>query len=444
MRKLMILLAGTLVAGAVSAQDTTRVPVGVQLSTTYVVGTRPVVAVRPVTTSTDLNVVAQQIGSIIERDLDYNDTFRMVATPQALASGPVDYRQWTSLGVFFVIESELTSNGNGSQLRVTAHDVPYTRTKQTQTFDLPAASAPNFRMAVHAVSDEIVRWLTDKPGAAASRIVVARNTRGRGSELLMVDYDGENVQRVFASQDWIYSPALSPDGRKVAYGLRLPSGKIELRERDLTTHAERVISNRAIIAYSPAYSPDGKRLAFTMAIGDGTEIHEYDLTRGGATRRLTNTRYTDQAPSYSPDGNRIAFDSNRLGNNHVFVADVQGGNPTALTPIGVGRVKFTSADWSPTGNDIVLSGESKGGYHLMIVDPRRPQNAQQITETGINEDPTWAPDGRHIAYTGVGREGPGMYVIDRGSGRTRRVLAGDFLKMAEWSGRLATASGAGN
>ncbi|MEX2281255.1 MAG: hypothetical protein WEE89_02080, partial [Gemmatimonadota bacterium] len=309
---------------------------------------------------------------------------------------------------------------------------------------LPPATASNFRMAVHSVSDEIVRWLTDRAGAAASRIAVARNTP-RGSELILVDSDGENVHRVLTSQHWIYSPALSPDGHKIAYSQRTPSGKIELRERDLTTNSDRVISNRSIMAFTPAYSPDGKRLAFSFAIGDGTEIHEFDLERGGAPRRITNTRSTDGAPSYSPDGSRVAFHSNRLGNNHVFIASTSdGGNLTALTPRGVGPVKFTAPDWSPMGDEIVISGDSKGGFHLMIVNANRPGSASQITETGINEDPTWAPDGRHIAYTGVGREGAGLYVIDKTTGRTRRVLAGDHLKMAEWSGRLAGATAAGN
>jgi TolB protein len=444
MRKLLIASLALISGSSLNAQDTTRVPVGVRLEAVYTVGKRPLIAVRPVSATPDQAQAGQQISSILERDLDYSDRFEIAPTPSALAAGTVDYGQWNSLRVIYVIASDLMATGSGYELTVTAHDVPYTKTKESRAFSLPQASSPGFRMAVHAVSDEIVRWLTDRPGAAASRIAVARNTP-RGSELLLIDSDGENVQRVLSSQHWIYSPALSPDGRKIAYSQRLPSGKIELRERDLTTNSDRVISNRSVIAFTPAYSPDGKHLAFSFAIGNGTEIHEFDLERGGTPRRLTNTQHTDGAPTYSPDGSRIAFHSNRFGNNHVFMSSTSGGgNPVALSPIGVGRVKFTAPDWSPTGDEIVISGESKGGFHLMILNAARPQSATQITETGINEDPTWAPDGRHIAYTGVGREGAGLYVIDKTTGRTRRVLAGDFLKMAEWSGRLAGATSAGN
>ncbi len=440
MRRTGCLLLLALVTTQAAAQDTTKVPTGVRLSTTYSVIRRPLVAVRPPSGDVDPNI-AQQVGTMLQQDLDYSDAFTMGQTPAALASGPLDYGQWSSLNVVFVVASELAPSGQGYLLNVELHDVPFTTIKQKQAFALPAGSAPDFRLAVHAVSDELVRWMTGKPGAAASRIALTRWTPN-GSELVIVDSDGENKRRIMTSSEKFYSPAWSPDGRKLAYSVMNSAGRRELRERDLGGGSERVISNRSLISYTPAYAPDGKRIAFSFAIGNGNEIHDVDLERGGAPRRITQiqSRWSDVSPTYSPDGKRIAFSSDRLGQSHIFVTSAEGGQATALTPFSVTRVKFVAPDWSPTTNEVVFHGESRGGFHLMIVDANRGGSAIQITDTGSNEDPSWAPDGRHIVFTGVGSDGSGLYVIDRQTGRTRKLVSGDSLKMPEWSGRLATPS----
>lgn len=433
---LVALIALVIAAPVTAAQDTTRIPQGVRLGTRYTVGRKPVLAVRNVEGAGSLIMVAQQITGILQRDLDYSDRFEIVATPQALATGPVNYSQWNSLNVVYLVTSQLAPAASGYELSVTLHDVPFSAVKQTQSFRIPNTGDPAYRMAVHAVSDELVKWMTGKPGAAASRIVYTRQV-GSTFELMIVDSDGENPRRLVSANAGIYSPALSIDGRKVAYSVREPNGRIVLRERDVGTGQERVISSRGALSYTPAYSPDGKRLAFSFDIGSGTEIHDYDLERNCCLRRITKGPRDDLGPSYSGDGQRIVFSSSRLGMGHIFVASAEGGDATMLTPYSSGqRIKFVAPDWSPTSDEIVFHGESRGGFHLMVADARRPGLAEQITSTGSNEDPSWAPDGRHIVYTGVGSQGSGLYVIDRESGRVRLLTGGARLKMAEWSGRL--------
>src|SRR5262245_29749140 len=253
-----------LLVSAAAAQD---IPTGVRLSTTYTTMRRPLIAVRPPGGSAD-PATAQLVASILSRDLDYSDQFEIGQTPAVLSSGPVNYAQWNSLNVVYVVASDLVPGGGGYQLHIDLHDVPYGKVKESKQFDLPASNMPSFRMAVHAVSDELVRWLTGKPGGAASRVAFMRSTQN-GAELLLVDSDGENVQRVLSVGDrsYIYSPAWSPDGRRVAYSLRTSNGHIVLHERDLGNGSDRVLSNRSVIAFTPAYSPDGKRLAFSFAIG---------------------------------------------------------------------------------------------------------------------------------------------------------------------------------
>ena len=437
MRRISLLVvAAFMIPVAAHAQDTTRVPTGVELIGRYNVAKRPLVAVRPVATTAPYATIANTVADILRRDLDYSDRFEIGAVPAALATGPVDYKQWNSLNVWYLIAGTLAVSGSGYELRIDLHDVVYGNIKQSTTYALPAATAPGFRMAVHAASDAIVRSITNQPGSAATRIAFIRRS-GTGYDLIAIDYDGQNEQRIVSSPTMIYSPAWSPDGRKIAYGIRNANAKVELHERDLTTNRVRVISSRPEISYTPAYSPDGKRLAFAVSVGGVvTEINDYDLQQGCCIRRISRGPRNDLNPSYSPDGRRIAFLSDRVGNPHIFTMPADGGDATMLTPYNTERVKFTAPSWSSNGNEVAFAGESRGGFQIMLADVRRPGVARQVTSSGDNEDPSWAPDGRHIVFSSTGREGSGLYVIDTVTGRKRQVIAGNRLRTPEWSLRL--------
>ena len=445
MKPLAFAALALIAASPLAAQDNTRVPTGVELIGRYSTGKRPLVAVRPAEGAAP--TAAEQVSAIIQRDLQYSDRFEMGAVPAQLASGVVDYRAWNSLNVVYLVVPVITPADDGYQLRVDVHDIVYGTLKGSSVHQLPSATSRDFRLAVHAVSDEVVRRITGQPGIAATRIAYSRRAGG-GYELVTVDYDGENVQRLLSSTGMIYSPTWSPDGRKLAYGVRAQSAKVELHERDMASGRVRVISARPEFSYAPAYSPDGRKLAFSVSVGSlVSEINEYDLVNSCCIKRLSRSARNDLSPSYSPDGSRIAFNSDRLGQLHIYAMPAGGGEATLISPYTHGEPGYYAApDWSPTSDDIVFAGRSRGEYQIMIAKASRPGVAQQITSSGRNEDPSWAPDGRHIVFTGVGREGSGLYVIDSQTGSIRRLVAGSRLQMADWSPVLvrSTSSAAGN
>ncbi|GIS81301.1 MAG: hypothetical protein CM1200mP14_28670 [Gammaproteobacteria bacterium] len=62
----------------------------------------------------------------------------------------------------------------------------------------------------------------------------------------------------------------------------------------------------------------------------------------------------------------------------------------------------------------------------------------QLTWEGNNEDPSWAPDGRHLAFVGERRWGFGLFVVDVATGRLRPLLAGRRVGLPDWSPALST------
>src|SRR5690606_25760997 len=103
---------------------------------------------------------------------------------------------WNGLNVVYVLDGAVEPLDDGLLLRLTFHDVVYSRVRQLRAFRLPDASVPDFRMAVHAAADEVVRWATGQPGMAASRIAYVQRNDAGGSDLMVVDSDGENVRRI--------------------------------------------------------------------------------------------------------------------------------------------------------------------------------------------------------------------------------------------------------
>lgn len=450
-RLLAALLSITALASPLGAQQDTTRPPGIRLITRYDPATRPALAVKPFTGAGAAAELLDSLVTIVRRDLEYSDRFTLLQAPAALgAAANVDYRQWNALRVMYVVTGVLSPGATGHELELTVHDVVYGKVRESTRLRLPAETSPAFRLAVHAASDEVVRSITGRPGIAATRIAFTRqNPRGTGPtqtfDLLVVDSDGFGQRRLGGTAGLIYSPDWSPDGSKILYTQN--NGGWRLVERDVASGSQRNLNiGQAGMVTTPAYSPDGRRVAVSIWRDDDMELYEYDLG-SSQLRRLTQARGDDQSPTYSADGSRLAFISNRLRLPHVYVMPAAGGAHQLISPYVHGQLGYyTSPDWSPSGTEIAFHGHwnSRGTYQIMVADASRPgSQIRQLTSTGANEDPSWAPDGRHLVFTHSGVRGtsPGLYVVDTGTGNRRPLTTGSAgYRLADWSPVLLKAA----
>jgi TolB protein len=421
------LAAFALAAPAAAQNDTT--PAGVRLRMTYETTYAPGFVVLPF--AGDEGGAAR---AIVRRDLEFSDRFEMKDPPGGTPAERPDIAGWRERGADWVLQGAV----EGGTLRLTLHDAVYGQVKGTGTFPLPARGERGFRMAVHAASDAVVRWATGQPGYAASRIAFV--TAGRGSkEIYLVDSDGEGTARVTNDGSIALSPAWAPDGRRLAY-TSFKRGGPQLFERDLANGGERTISARDGLNITPAYSPDGRTIAFGATVGGNTELAL--TTGGGGLRTLTQSRrYENLSPTFSPDGGRIAFVSDRLGEPAVYVMDADGGEPRIVSQYQFGRRGYsTSPDWSPTGPWIAYSTRVAGVAQIAVVGPDG-RGARLLTDRGRNEDPSWAPDGRHLVFASPDRDGGGLFVLDTVTGKVRTLVAGRGYGLPAWSPLLARATG---
>jgi len=428
---LCLALAALLPRAAAAQNDTTP---GVRLRMTYEARTSPGFLVLPFAGGGD------DARSIIRRDLEYSDRFEMKDPPAGTPapSAAPDVSEWRDRGADWVLAGTFSATGDGGTLRLTLYDAVYGQVKGTGTFGIPARGGRGYRMAVHSASDAVVRWATGQPGMAASRIAFV--TAGRGSkEIYTVDADGEGVSRVTSDGSIALSPAWSPDGRRLAY-TSFKRGGPQLFERDLSAGSERVVSDRDGINITPAYAPDGRTIAFGATMGGNTEI--VLSSGGGSLRALTQSRrYENLSPTFSPDGGRIAFVSDRLGEPAVYVMDAGGGEPRIVSDYAYGRRGYsTSPDWSPAGPWIAYSSRVNGVPQIVMVGADG-RGGRLLTDRGRNEDPSWAPDGRHLVFASPDRDGGGLFVLDTVTGKVRTLVGGRGFGLPAWSPALGGRQG---
>lgn len=203
-----------------------------------------------------------------------------------------------------------------SQLYLADDEARNPRRLDTGTLDAQAPGfSPDGMRVLFSASDEALSSDEAPEGHAALYRLDLRD-QGAEPERLLDDEDADLVL-----------PALSPDGRRLAYVRRDHDGSaLWLADAD-GGDAEVLDIDVGDLAlsdpYWPAWSPDGARLAFSADVDGQSEVFSVDLD-GGDLERLTDDPAEDRHPAWSPDGERLAFSSDRGGSFQVYTMDDRG------------------------------------------------------------------------------------------------------------------------
>ena len=184
------------------------------------------------------------------------------------------------------------------------------------------------------------------------------------------------------------------------------------------------------------------KIVFETNRDGNDEIYVMDAD-GGNLRNLTQHPARDIRPDWSPDGKQVVFISNRSGNEEIlvgdqeiYVMDADGSNLRNLTQ----HPGFDSyADWAPDGKQILFTSSRDGAHNVHIMDADG-QNVRRLTDNPPDGEfamaPVWSPDGKWIAFEWVQAGGSGIYLMNP-NGRdihpVSSLEAGFYKGHAEWS-----------
>ena len=203
-------------------------------------------------------------------------------------------------------------------------------------------------------------------------------------DIYRVDLDGTNAVPLSATGGDHCCIVWSPDGRYIAFGRQLPSGRWRAYRMDADGSDELPLTTAAYDALPLGWSPDGETIS--LAARPSTSADYYQL--------------------------------------HVL--DVLDGTMTPISSATVGRENGGGV-WSPTGDRIAYSEGNQTALHVVA-----PNGSADVTLAAFGYNPSWSPDGQWLVYSG---DQP--FIIDRAGATTRRDLLGHDAtwryEYAEWS-----------
>jgi TolB protein len=211
----------------------------------------------------------------------------------------------------------------------------------------------------------------------------------------------------------VYGPEWWPDGSRLAFaeGAQVASVAEDGTDRRPLPVAPPPPYHEAAVSFAP----DGEHIAFTQSFSlytsavDGRDVRLLRSQEPCPDGTGTCVSYED--PRWSPDGRRIAVEvlasQGPLRGTGLWIIDARTGKPLRRIAKG-GLWGAFNADWSPDGRRLVFNtdyqqdevkgGASGGNIYVARADgkgkPRRILHRKRLADT----DPTWAPDGRSIAW----------------------------------------------
>ncbi len=176
---------------------------------------------------------------------------------------------------------------------------------------------------------------------------------------------------------------------------RTPDERARLEYTQLTNFAES--------ATSPALSPDGRMLAFILgertSFGPG-EIY-VKLLPDGEPVQLTHDNRSKMRPKFSPDGARIGYTVFAEGTLDTWVVPVLGGQPRLFLTNASGLTWIQERNMAAAGQPVVLFSEFTGrGNQMSIVSSTESRTEQRNVyippETGMAHHSYLSPDRKQV------------------------------------------------
>ena len=223
------------------------------------------------------------------------------------------------------------------------------------------------------------------------------------------------------------SPAISPDGRRVAFTIRETNWddnayETEIWMAEAASGEAHQLTNAAKSSQQPAWGPDNQTIAFISDRDGKRQLYRIDIT-GGEAERLTSVDEGVTSFAWSPDGRSIAFTTldpvpdtmktreDRWGEvkiededqryTHLHVLDL---GTRAVRRLTSGDFVVGSFDWSPDSTRIAFdhrltSDPADGGSaDISVVTVATGERATVVSQDGPDANPVWSPDGTRLAF----------------------------------------------
>ncbi|MBL1258992.1 MAG: Tol-Pal system beta propeller repeat protein TolB [Thiotrichaceae bacterium] len=330
----------------------------------------------------------------------------------------INFKNWRILGVENLVVGKIRAAANNQYIvQFVLFDVFRSSQITGQTFHVGKIS--DLRKTAHQVSDVIYEALLGERGAFDTKVAYITQSQDRAGKprysLQVADADGHGPQAVLNSSEPLMSPSWSPDGRKLAY-VTFEGGRPSIYTQDVYLGKREKISGFKGINGAPAWSPDGTRMALVLSKDGSPDIYVMNLLTKKLTR-LTTSYGIDTEPVWTRGGDAIVFTSDRGGKPQLYQITLSNRQVKRLTFEGNYNARATL---SPDGRMVAMVHGNGNRYQIAVMD--LDSGAMQVlTDTSLDESPSFAPNGSMIIYATESRN-RGVLSAVSVDGRVRQRL----------------------
>jgi TolB protein len=369
--------------------------------------------------------LGRQISGVVSADLARSGLFRPIspsAFVQAGASDVPNFQNWKAIGAQALMTGKAEAAGGGNvRVEFRLWDVlPQTQIQGTAY----TTTQGNWRRIAHIIADVIYERLLGEKGYFDTRIVYIGATGPRDrrvKRLAIMDQDSEN-NRFLTDGAWlVLTPRFHPTRDQIAF-MSFANNRPRVYLFDLGSGRQQVLGDFDGMTFAPRFSPDGNSVVMAVTRGGGSDIVSVDLG-SRASRRLTDSGAIDVSPCYSPDGSQIVFNSDRGGDQQLYIMGAGGGGASRIS---FGKGRYATPVWSPRGDLIAFTrfGGDSGNFSIGVMHPDG-SGERILSESWAVEGPTFAPNGRVLAFWRDSRAGAG------GAGFSSRLASIDITGFNE-------------
>jgi TolB protein len=345
---------------------------------------------------------------VVRDDLQFSGILELVSPsfyPQQVPSVPAELKKlaWTDqpLDAGLLAFGNLTESTAEVEIQAWLYDVksPSTQAEIGKVYR-GAPTDPQVRKFAHQFADEIISRLSGGlPGIASTQIAFVSSRTGT-KEIWVMDYDGANQHPLTTLHTISLTPRWSPDASRIAFTcFASASGVVSPQLCMYSVDANKVVSFPRFRGTnsSPAWSPDGTQIIFSSSMLGNPEIFVTDAN-GAHPKRLTFSNGASTSPAWNPKtGQSVVFVSDRGGIPKLFMMNADGTNSAELDVPDKGYL--IDPAWAPNGQLLAFSWRRpEGNYDLYLMDAATSKIVEITRDSGRNERPSWAPDGRHIVF----------------------------------------------
>ncbi len=349
---------------------------------------------------------------MLRADLAFASAFRLVD-----AGAPADV----------LIAGRLTSELDTLISEVRFRDLVATREAFATEYRAPKGET---RRLAHRIADDVLQ----KAGLlGVAQTQIAYSSR-RGTEprrtIGRMDYDGARQRQVGAGFLEL-APRWSPDGDSILYVSYARRGVLPVLALATGGPNPQPLFASERMVYPGSWSPDGSRIAFSSSRDGNPEIYVMDRD-GGRIEQLTDHPGIDVSPTWSPTGREIAFTSDRNGTPQIYIMDADGLN---LSRISLRGSYNAEPAWSPSMefSEIAYASRVRGAVFDIVIHDLLTRQIRQITnQRGLNESPSWAPNGRHLAFASTRAGDSQIFTVNRDGSNIRQLTFEGMSTTPSW------------